>query len=237
MEISKNGIRQIEYYEGFRARAYYCSAGVCTIGYGTTVYSNGKTVRKSDTITKEKAEKELYTYLKKNVYPKLKEYTFLTQAQYDAMCSFLYNVGSFGETLKDAMKRKNIKDIYITINKYCKVNGKENTGLKIRRNGESDAFASKKRIADLQAMINIQSKRMLLVEDGIYGTRTITATPTLRKGSKGAVVTLIQIWLGIKCDGIFGSDTKNAVMEYQKDNGLTNDGIIGKNTWKSLLGL
>ena len=31
-------------------------------------------------------------------------------------------------------------------------------------------------------------------------------------------------------DGIFGNDTYNAVIKFQKDNKLTTDGIVGKNT-------
>lgn len=39
-----------------------------------------------------------------------------------------------------------------------------------------------------------------------------------------------------KVDGIFGTKTLAAVRQYQKANGLTVDGIVGKNTWKKLLG-
>lgn len=37
-------------------------------------------------------------------------------------------------------------------------------------------------------------------------------------------------------DGIFGANTQKAVKDYQTKNGLTVDGIVGKNTWGSLLG-
>ena len=35
-------------------------------------------------------------------------------------------------------------------------------------------------------------------------------------------------------DGIFGSQTRNAVINYQRSRGLTADGIIGCNTWRSI---
>ena len=38
-------------------------------------------------------------------------------------------------------------------------------------------------------------------------------------------------------DGIFGAGTKSRVINYQKSKGLTADGIVGKNTWRKLLGL
>ena len=41
----------------------------------------------------------------------------------------------------------------------------------------------------------------------------------------------IQKALGIKEDGLFGSDTKKSVSAYQKENGLTVDGVVGYETW------
>lgn len=35
-------------------------------------------------------------------------------------------------------------------------------------------------------------------------------------------------------DGIFGSVTQNAVINYQRSRGLVADGIVGCNTWRSL---
>ena len=35
-------------------------------------------------------------------------------------------------------------------------------------------------------------------------------------------------------DGIFGTQTRNAVINYQRSRGLTVDGIVGCNTWRSL---
>ena len=64
---------------------------------------------------------------------------------------------------------------------------------------------------------------------------------TLRNGSKGTQVKVLQ-WLlnenGYNAgtvDGIFGTKTLTAVKAYQQAKGLTADGIVGRNTWKSLL--
>lgn len=35
-------------------------------------------------------------------------------------------------------------------------------------------------------------------------------------------------------DGLFGENTKNAVLKFQQDNGLAEDGIVGINTWNKL---
>lgn len=57
---------------------------------------------------------------------------------------------------------------------------------------------------------------------------------TLRKGSRGNDVKLLQQKLGIKADGIFGAKTEEAVKAYQKSHGLTQDGIVGAHTWETL---
>lgn len=57
---------------------------------------------------------------------------------------------------------------------------------------------------------------------------------TIRKGSRGEDVRLLQKKLGISSDGIFGDQTDKALREYQRAHGLTNDGICGPHTWESL---
>lgn len=57
---------------------------------------------------------------------------------------------------------------------------------------------------------------------------------TIKKGSRGAEVKTLQNKLGIKADGIFGKQTKSAVISYQKNKGLVADGIVGKKTWAAL---
>lgn len=46
---------------------------------------------------------------------------------------------------------------------------------------------------------------------------------------------IIQETVGVAADGKFGNDTKNAVMKYQRANGLVADGAVGLNTWKKIL--
>ena len=64
--------------------------------------------------------------------------------------------------------------------------------------------------------------------------------PTLRRGSLSNYVLIAQDdlnTLGFRTnglDGIFGSGTQNAVREYQRTRGLSVDGIVGCNTWRSL---
>ena len=48
---------------------------------------------------------------------------------------------------------------------------------------------------------------------------------------------IVQRIVGVKDDGLFGSDTKEAVKQWQKAHGLTADGAVGINTWKAMLGV
>lgn len=57
---------------------------------------------------------------------------------------------------------------------------------------------------------------------------------TYKKGSKGKSVTLIQQALGIKADGVFGTQTEEAVKAWQSSHGLDPDGIVGSLTWATL---
>jgi hypothetical protein len=64
--------------------------------------------------------------------------------------------------------------------------------------------------------------------------------PQLKRGSVSNYVCIAQDdlnTLGYRTgglDGIFGTATQNAVISYQKSRGLTADGIVGCNTWRSL---
>ena len=68
--------------------------------------------------------------------------------------------------------------------------------------------------------------------------------PTLRRGSEGEYVTLLQTELIRRAyplpkhgaDGKFGAETEAAVKEFQRDRGLKADGICGKDTWAALDG-
>ena len=82
----------------------------------------------------------------------------------------------------------------------------------------------------------------LLDNDGIVGPKTWARLdpPTVQQGSSGAAVRLAQRLLtdyGYEpgpVDGSFGPKTKKAVKQFQKDFGLTVDGIVGPKTWAML---
>src|SRR5574344_964145 len=58
---------------------------------------------------------------------------------------------------------------------------------------------------------------------------------TIKEGYKGPEVTELRNCLGITGTDDFDDALKEKVINYQKENGLTPDGIVGWNSWKSLL--
>ena len=64
--------------------------------------------------------------------------------------------------------------------------------------------------------------------------------PLTREGSRGVYVCILQdglTTLGYNTgglDGVFGAKTRESVIEFQRKNNLTQDGLVGTNTWNEL---
>lgn len=145
MKTSKAGLDLIKQFESFRAAPYLCSAGVPTIGYGTTVYPNGIKVKLSDQkITQQLAETFLQHHvnvIEKDV-SKLVKVT-LTQNQFDALVSFAYNVGlgAFRDsTLLKLLNSGDIDGASKQFERWNKAGGKIVDGLTNRRKAEKVLF-------------------------------------------------------------------------------------------------
>ncbi|MDP4146530.1 MAG: N-acetylmuramoyl-L-alanine amidase [Bacillota bacterium] len=104
----------------------------------------------------------------------------------------------------------------------------------ITQPAQSAAFYNS--VASLQAELNKQGFGNLVV-DNIAGPKTLAACPLIKQGAEGNITKWVQGRLGVTADGMFGSETKQAVINFQRTHGFTMDGIIGENTWKALLGI
>ena len=95
MKTSLQGRSLIIRGEGFRGDAYLCSAGVPTIGFGSIRYQDRDKVCLGDTISRDDAEQLLSHYIATQIDPMVPRLITrpLTQPQYDAFSSFLYNFG------------------------------------------------------------------------------------------------------------------------------------------------
>ena len=111
-------------------------------------------------------------------------------------------------------------------------------------NDSDISFNFEKWVKDLQTECNRQGFSKQKV-DGDPGDKTLKGCPTLRKGAEGNITKLAQerlISLGYDlgkhgADGDFETATYSAVIKFQKDYGLSTDGIVGQNTWRKLLNL
>lgn len=146
MRITRKGIDLIKKYEGFSKIPYVCPAGVPTIGYGNTFYTDGKKVTMADKpITEAQAEQLLVVLVDSfadKVTKLLKQQ--LNENQFNAVVCFAYNVGT-GALAKSTLLKKinanpNDKAIRDEFLKWNKAGGKVLNGLVKRRLEESDLY-------------------------------------------------------------------------------------------------
>tara|TARA_R100001198_G_C5196061_1_gene186891 strand:+ start:17 stop:517 length:501 start_codon:yes stop_codon:yes gene_type:complete len=142
MNISQEGIALIKKFEGCELEAYKCAAGVWTIGYGST-----KGVKEGDTIKQEDADKllteemsEYESYINDMVEADLK------QNEFDALVSWVYNLGPSNlssSTLLQRLNNKDWDDIPNQIKRWNKAGGVVKQGLIRRREAEALLFEGK----------------------------------------------------------------------------------------------
>ena len=141
MKTSERGIELIKCHEGLRLKAYRCPAGVWTIGYGHT-----RDVTEGSVITKDKATVFLKSDLKSAENIVNVALSGINQNQFDALVSFVFNVGS-GNFLKSTLLKKikakptdaAIREEFM---KWILAGGKVLPGLEKRRKDEADIFFS-----------------------------------------------------------------------------------------------
>lgn len=143
-DISDNGYAVIRQFEGFEAKAYKDTGGVWTIGFGTIKYPNGVRVREGDTCTREQAETWLRSDSKwvdacLDKYVKVK----VSQNQFDAMASFVYNIGESQftkSTFLTLLNQGNFVGAAGQFDRWIFDNGKRIQGLVNRRAAEKALF-------------------------------------------------------------------------------------------------
>jgi lysozyme len=134
----------IKKFEGCELEAYKCAAGVWTIGYGHT-----KDVQEGDVWDKEKAEFMLWRELEDEyeVYVNDLVTVPINQSQFDALVSWVYNLGPANLKNSTMLKKLNAGEVrrkfLSQMKKWNKANGKVLEGLIRRRAAESLLFEGK----------------------------------------------------------------------------------------------
>ena len=148
MKTSPVGLNLIKEFEGYSATKYICPAGKPTIGYGHLITKTEELSGKyNQPITKEQATellafdvREAETAIRNLVIPRI------NQNQFDALVSFVYNVGmsAFKNStmLKYINNNKNIKDIKNEFYRWVYANNKKLDGLVRRRDAEATLYAT-----------------------------------------------------------------------------------------------
>ena len=216
MHISDIGINLIKKYEGCRLTAYkpVATEKYWTIGYG----HYGQDVIQGMTIIQAQADELLRQDLVKfeKLVEKYDSKYHWTQNEFDALVSFAFNVGSINQLTANGTRTK--QEIANKMLEYAKAGGKTLSGLVKRRKDEQALFLSS-------------------TTKG--GGNVSDVNPVLKLGSNGFDVRklqskLLSIGYSTNVDGVFGNNTSKIVKEFQKDAGLSCDGVVGEKTWKAL---
>ncbi len=148
MKLSDKGINLIKELENFRSKAYLDTGGVATIGFGTIKYPSGNKVKLGDVISMDKAI-ELLKFDVLRFEQAVNDFVTsnLKQNQFDALVSFVYNIGATEFKKSTLLKKVNINPNDPTIENEFKKwkydNGKIIKGLENRRKKEIALFFNK----------------------------------------------------------------------------------------------
>lgn len=149
----------------------------------------------------------------------------------------------YGAQTKDCSKsirawQKLMNDRYPEILKvFC--------GAELEEDGEFGEKSKAAAIAVWKYIMNEKFNTKCSIKTEGFGSRCVKAADKalIKNGSKSPLVAVAKGILGgagfysrTNINNVFGDAMEEAVKDYQSSRGLTSDGIIGKNTWKSMLG-
>jgi lysozyme len=219
MQTSDQMRHLIEGFEGCRLEPYADAVGVWTVGFGHTGHD---VYQGCDPITQQQADQLLAADLQRFEHAVAGMAPTTSQQQFDALVSFSYNLGEGalrGSTLLRLHNEGNYTGAAGEFSKWNHAGGQVLAGLTRRRAAEAACYAN-----------------------GVYGSDASSSTaagttstqPILRRGSSGDAVSALQTKLGITADGQFGTHTDATVKQFQTNNGLAPDGVVGPQTWAKL---
>ena len=230
MKISTAGTAFTAGHEGFVSKAYRCPAGVITIGYGFTMGSrifasfwkakHNRALRMGDTITRGEADVLLERLLNEEYGAAVNAAIRTTvQHQFDGATSPTYNCG------RGALKWK-----------WAQALARGDVGEAARLLRTTAVTANGRRLAGL---VRRRSEEARLIETGAYTAAGAGRAPASVSSSQEEVreyqTQLAKLGHKIEVDGLVGSQTKEAVRDFQRAQGLKVDGIVGPATRAALI--
>jgi lysozyme len=152
LSLSQDGIRLIHAFEGCRLRAYDDGAKYPTIGWGhriwpeeTERFKNGLTQEEADAlflVDKKKAENHIHDLV----------HFSLNQNQFDAMVSFVFNLGRkkvSSSTIRRLLNEGRIQEASAEFERWIYIKGQPSNGLRRRRQAESLMFLGNEKWKEL----------------------------------------------------------------------------------------
>jgi len=140
IQASEKCFELVKHFEGCKLVAYPDSAGLYTIGIGTTVYPDGKPVKKGQTCTEDQARQWFLWDLKEAEGKLMRWLTVedkLPQHKIDALISIVYNLGYPQSLIRAVNNNHNDPNIAGLFQMYVKAGGRTIAGLVRRRRAES----------------------------------------------------------------------------------------------------
>lgn len=152
MRISDAGLKLIARFEGFRESVYQCPGGKPTIGYGHVVKSS-ETDKYTNQLSREEGLSLLNSDIVDQYVPDIQRLVNvpLEQSQFDALTSFVYNVGAKNLSDSTLLKYLNAADAPQASFQFLlwrKASGKYLPGLFKRRLAEMFIFRGDDKIPE-----------------------------------------------------------------------------------------
>jgi len=232
--LNEAALSLIQKYEGFISKWYPdpvhgWKVPTCCYGHtdaaGPPFYKDGKNKKFTRAEGAEILARDLRSYA--DAVEKAVKVP-LTDNQFGALVSFTYNLGPGNLRKSTLLKKLNAGDVTGAANAFLSWNkaaGKVMKGLTTRREAERKLFLAKTAPPESAA------------PQASAGLPTPIRTDSiLARGSRGPIVGDLQRWLNtlgygpLKVDDHFGADTERAVVAFQIDHGLKEDGIAGGRT-------
>lgn len=157
---------------------------------------------------------------------------------YNSRTSEEYTVGQHTTIRADFRAYKDIRqcvfNFYELLNSsvYAKVLAGVHYSTQMKQIKECGYMTSSTEVNSVLSLISRYELTRYDNVEGAAGESEEYDMKQIAKGSKGKAVQIWQIIVGVDPDGVFGSDTYNATVAWQKAHGLTSDGIVGRMSWK-----
>lgn len=228
MQTSAQGVAALEHEEGVVLRAYRCPAGVWTIGAGLTSASGVVTVKAGMQISRAEATRLLQEALRRNYEPRVrKAMPGAKQHEFDAGVSFDFNTGAIHRAswVPLWVRKAGREAIWARFHIWNKGGGKVLPGLAKRRANEFAMMMDR-----VYPQVPRQPKPV--VADVSRPADAVWALPLTAVERADATAAFYS--LGYKYDLKLPGIPASVVRQFQRDHGLTVDGIIGRATLSTL---